>query len=63
MHEEDGKTGQNGLPNMLQLAVITSLADGYDPNLPIPITQFMVKLLDGIGRLPGYKESYSQYSS
>ncbi|WP_420627341.1 cupin domain-containing protein [Candidatus Leptofilum sp.] len=56
---EQGKVGRNGLPNLLQLAVIAPLADSYPPNIPIPITQLIIKLVGGIGRLLGYKESYS----
>lgn len=54
--------GKNGLPNLFQLAVIAPLADSYAPNVPVPVTKFIVKLLGGIGRLLGYKESYPQYS-
>ena len=59
---EDGKVDKNGLPNLLQLAVIAPLADSYAPNIPVPVTKFIIKLLGGIGRLLGYKESYPQYS-
>ena len=59
---EDGKVGKNGLPNLLQLAVVVSLADSYTPDMPIPVTKFIIKLLGSIGRLLGYKESYPQYS-
>lgn len=59
---EDGKVGENGLPNLFQLAVIAPLADSYAPNVPIPITRLLIRVLGGIGRLLGYKESYPQYS-
>jgi len=55
---EEGKVGKNGLPNLLQLAVVAPLADSYAPNVPIPVSKFIVKLLGGVGRLLGYKESY-----
>lgn len=59
---ENGKVGKNGLPHLLQLAVIAPLADSYAPNVPIPVAKLLVFVLGGIGRLLGYKESYPQYS-
>lgn len=59
---EDGKVGKNGLPNLLQLAVLAPLADSYDPRVPLPVTKLMIGVLGGIGRLLGYKASYPQYS-
>jgi mannose-6-phosphate isomerase-like protein (cupin superfamily) len=58
---EDGKVAKNGLPNLLQLAVVAPLADSYDPNVPTPVTKFIIKVLGSIGRLLGYKESYPHY--
>jgi mannose-6-phosphate isomerase-like protein (cupin superfamily) len=55
---EDGKVGKNGLPNLLQLAVTAPLADSYAPDVPIPITKFIMKVLGGIGRLLGYRATY-----
>ena len=60
---EDGKVGKNGLPNLLQLAVLVPLADSYDPKIPLPLMKLMIGVLGGIGRLLGYKASYPQYSS
>ena len=31
---QDGKVNANGLPNLLQLAVVAPLADGYDSRVP-----------------------------
>jgi len=59
---EDGKVGENGLPNLLQLAVLAPLADSYDPSIPLPMMKLMIAVLGGIGRLMGYRESYPQYS-
>jgi mannose-6-phosphate isomerase-like protein (cupin superfamily) len=59
---EDGKVGKNGLPNLLQLAVLAPLADSYDPSVPLPLMKALIAVLGGAGRLLGYKESYSQYS-
>ncbi|MGD2078415.1 MAG: cupin domain-containing protein [Chloroflexota bacterium] len=55
---EDGKVNENGLPNLLQLAVLAPLADSYAPNVPIPVTKFIMKVLGGIGQLLGYKATY-----
>lgn len=59
---EEGKVGKNGMPNLLQLAVVAPLADSYAPNVPISLTNLAMTVLGGIGRLLGYKESYPQYS-
>lgn len=59
---EDGKVGKNGLPNLLQLAVVAPLADSYPANAPVPLMKALVGVLGGVGRLLGYKESYPQYS-
>lgn len=59
---EEGKVGKNGLPNLLQLAVVAPLADSYAPNVPISLTNLAMAVLGGIGRLLGYKESYPQFS-
>ena len=60
---QDGKVGRNGLPNLLQLAVVAPLADSYDPNVPVPVTKLLIAVLGGIGRLLGYKAQYPKYSS
>lgn len=59
---EDGKVNSSGLPNLLQLAVIASLADSYDPRAPVVVTKGLIAVLGSIGRLMGYKSSYPQYS-
>lgn len=59
---QDGKVNANGLPNLLQLAVVAPLADSYDPRTPVPVTKALVAVLGGIGRLLGYKARYSRYS-
>jgi mannose-6-phosphate isomerase-like protein (cupin superfamily) len=59
---EDGKVGRNGLPNLLQLAVVAPLADSYPPNVPLPVSRLLVSLFAGIGRMAGYKASYAEYS-
>lgn len=59
---QDGKVNVNGLPNLLQLAVVAPLADSYDPRLPVPVTKALVVVLGSFGRLLGYKARYPQYS-
>lgn len=60
---EDGKVGDNGLPNLFQLAVVAPLADSYDPNVPLPLMKAMIVVLRGIGRLLGYQARYPEYST
>jgi mannose-6-phosphate isomerase-like protein (cupin superfamily) len=60
---EDGKVGENGLPNIFQLAVLAPLADSYDPSVPLPLMKVMIAVLGGIGRLLGYRAQYARYSS
>lgn len=59
---QDGKVGTNGLPNLLQLAVVAPLADSYDPRLPVMTTKLLVAVLGSIGRLLGYRARYPRYS-
>ena len=59
---EDGKVGENGLPNLLQLAVLAPLADSYNPSIPLSMMKGLIAVLGATGRLLGYKESYPQYS-
>jgi len=59
---QEGKVNANGLPNLLQLAVVAPLADSYDPRVPVLVTKALVAVLGGIGRLLGYKARYPQYS-
>lgn len=60
---EDGKVGENGLPNLFQLAVVAPLADSYDPTVPLPLMKAMIAVLGGLGRLLGYQARYPQYST
>jgi len=60
---QDGKVKANGLPNLLQLAVVAPLADSYDPRTPVAVTKALVAVLGSIGRLLGYKARYPQYSA
>jgi len=60
---QDGKVGRNGLPNLLQLAVVAPYADSYDPKAPVAVTKALVAVLGRIGRLLGYKARYAKYSA
>ena len=60
---QDGKVGRNGLPNLLQLAVVAPYADSYDPKAPVAVTKALVAVLGRIGRLLGYKAKYAKYSA
>jgi len=59
---EEGKVGKNGLPNLLQLAVVAPMADSYFPIVPVIVTKGITAVLGFIGRLAGYKAKYPQYS-
>ena len=61
----DGKTSKNGVPNLLQLAVMfTSLHKGelYLAKPPIPVQKALFALLSPVGKLLGYKDHYPKYS-
>ena len=60
---EDGKVDENGLPNLLQLAVVAPMADSYDPRVPVLLMKGIVFILGGIGRLLGYKACYPEYQT
>lgn len=60
----DGKTGANGVPNLLQATVMMR---AYDDEFrlvspPRPLMNLLTWLLAPIGRLLGYRASYTQYS-
>jgi quercetin dioxygenase-like cupin family protein len=54
----DGKVNRNGLPNLLQLAVIAESAEGYRN----PIERALLGILALGGRLAGYRDRYQRYS-
>ena len=60
---EDGKVNRNGMPNLLQLAVVAPMADSYFPGVPVWLTNGFIAIFGGIGRLVGYKARYAQYST
>jgi mannose-6-phosphate isomerase-like protein (cupin superfamily) len=54
----DGKVNRDGLPNLLQVAVIVESAEGYR-NL---IERALLGILAFVGRLAGYRDHYERYS-
>jgi quercetin dioxygenase-like cupin family protein len=64
----DGKTNKNGVPNLLQLAVILSGVNKGEiylaqPPIPIPVQKALFAALAPVGRLLGYKDHYPKYSA
>ena len=60
----DGKTGEKGTPNLLQVAVI---AQAYSDEFrlaspPWPVQRAIFAVLAPLGRLFGYRASYPEYS-
>jgi quercetin dioxygenase-like cupin family protein len=63
--EADGKINESGVPNLLQLDVILhEYSDEFRAsNPPYWIQRILFGLLSPIGKLLGYRASYSKYSS
>jgi quercetin dioxygenase-like cupin family protein len=62
----DGKTDENGLPNLLQQAVtLTGVNRGeiYLARPPIPLQKALLATLAPLGKLLGYKDHYPKYSA
>ena len=60
----DGKTNNNGVPNILQIAV---LFREYDREFrlskpPYPLQKILFYILAPLGRLSGYRAKYDEYS-
>jgi len=60
----DGKTNNNGVPNLLQIAV---LFREYDREFrlskpPYPFQKILFSILAPLGRLSGYRAKYEEYS-
>lgn len=60
----DGKTNNNGVPNLLQIAV---LFREYDREFrlskpPYPLQKILFSILAPLGRLSGYRAKYDEYS-
>jgi quercetin dioxygenase-like cupin family protein len=61
----DGKTDENGVPNLLQTAVaLNGLHKGeiYPATPPIAIQKALFALLSPVGKLVGYRDHYPKYS-
>ena len=61
----DGKTDENGVPNLLQTAVaLDGLHKGeiYPATPPIALQKALFALLSPVGKLVGYRDHYPKYS-
>jgi quercetin dioxygenase-like cupin family protein len=61
----DGKTNENGIPNLLQQAVTLSgvnKGEIYLARPPIPVQKVVLSAIAPIGKALGYKDHYSKYS-
>ncbi len=62
----DGKTNKDGVPSLLQLAVMlggVNRGELYLAHPPIPVQKALFAALAPVGRLLGYKDRYPNYSS
>ncbi len=62
----DGKTNRDGVPNLLQLAVMLSgvnRGELYLAHPPIPVQKALFAALAPVGRFLGYKDHYPKYSA
>ena len=62
----DGKTNKDGVPNVLQFAVMLSgvnRGELYLAHPPIPVQKTLFAALAPVGRLLGYKDHYPKYSA
>src|SRR5215203_4925297 len=62
----DGRTDENGVPNILQQAVTlngVNKGEIYLARPPIPVQKAFLAALAPVGRLLGYKDHYPKYSS
>lgn len=57
-----GRTDEQGFPNILQFAVIQDAYPGlfYATDLPVSVQKALFKLLAPVGRLAGYRATYSR---
>jgi quercetin dioxygenase-like cupin family protein len=61
----DGRTGRNGVPNVLQQAVtLNGINRGeiYLASPPVPVQKAILAALAPVGRLLGYRDHYGKYS-
>ena len=63
---KDGKTNENGAPNLLQQAVMLNginRGEIYLASPPVPVQKALLATLAPVGRLLGYKDHYPRYSA
>jgi quercetin dioxygenase-like cupin family protein len=58
----DGKADENGVPPLLQIAILGLTYDTYLPSPPIVLQKALFAVLAPVGRLMGYRASYPEYS-
>lgn len=62
---QDGKTDENGAPNLLQQAVTfhgINKGEIYLASPPVPVQKVILAVLAPVGRLLGYRDHYQRYS-
>lgn len=58
----DGKVDENGIPPLLQMAIICRTYENYLPSPPIALQKSLFGILAPVGKLMGYRASYPEYS-
>ena len=58
----DGKVGEDGVPPLLQVALISSAYEIYLPRPPVAMQKALFAVLVPVGKLMGYRASYPEYS-
>jgi quercetin dioxygenase-like cupin family protein len=58
----DGKVDENGVPPLLQMAIICRTYENYLPSPPIALQKALFAVLAPVGKLVGYRASYPEYS-
>jgi quercetin dioxygenase-like cupin family protein len=58
----DGKLDENGIPPLLQTAIICRAYENYLPRPPVALQKVLFAVLAPVGELMGYRASYPAYS-
>ena len=60
----DGKVNKDGLPNLLQLAVLVQsmMPYSYLEGMPVPVQHVVFGAMAALGRALGYRASYPRYN-
>ena len=58
----DGKADENGIPPLLQMAILCRTYDNYLPSPPIALQKVLFVVLAPVSKLMGYRASYPEYS-